>query len=302
MSASSGKWTRRFAGAHDSRILLYGDDGEIPDIPWRRPSWPAKVIPRRIGAGHYPANRQIVATAPVHYKESQAGTVVTIGDLGQLSRYLISPSPGTGYEELLLTDQGTATPACRARFGHCRECSVIGEFTRGQTDCDQRKPVFGAQGDPRSHDSELLALRTKIAGMPLSLVTILSAEDIYGHITPRLLLYLASAVPLLVLFGAVMDDRMRNVPPSCRRICLSPACKFCAAEPNASLTGEIQRRERVESELREKSRQPEEMAGNLRVSVMRAEDASRAKSEFLASMSHGNRTPMNGVIGMTDLA
>ena len=33
----------------------------------------------------------------------------------------------------------------------------------------------------------------------------------------------------------------------------------------------------------------------------RAEDASRAKSEFLANMSHEVRTPMNGVLGMTEL-
>ena len=33
-----------------------------------------------------------------------------------------------------------------------------------------------------------------------------------------------------------------------------------------------------------------------------AEDANRAKSSFLSSMSHDIRTPMNAIIGMTDLA
>jgi len=39
----------------------------------------------------------------------------------------------------------------------------------------------------------------------------------------------------------------------------------------------------------------------LRTARLQAEDASRAKSAFLAAMSHEVRTPMNGVIGMTGL-
>jgi signal transduction histidine kinase/DNA-binding response OmpR family regulator len=40
----------------------------------------------------------------------------------------------------------------------------------------------------------------------------------------------------------------------------------------------------------------------LRQAMVKAEEATRAKSAFLANMSHEIRTPMNGIIGMTELA
>ncbi|CAI5534037.1 unnamed protein product [Closterium sp. Naga37s-1] len=43
----------------------------------------------------------------------------------------------------------------------------------------------------------------------------------------------------------------------------------------------------------------ERIVAELRESRTEAESANRLKSRFLASMSYGNRTPMNGVLGMT---
>ncbi|MBF0161853.1 MAG: response regulator [Magnetococcales bacterium] len=67
----------------------------------------------------------------------------------------------------------------------------------------------------------------------------------------------------------------------------------------------VQARVRTHLALQERQqdleRQVEKQTTELRASMQAAEAANRAKSEFLSNMSHEIRSPMNAILGMTDL-
>jgi len=282
-----------------NRIVLFDENGDtLIDIA---PDQPAIPLPKGTRDGATlrvdPENRRIVATAPVLYRGIFSGTVAAAGELEQLSRYLISSESQDQYREVLLTVDGRELPALG------RKAILDAGYTHSLAALPQNKlvpvdpMVDGPGGDTARRGT--LALRTPISGVPLSLVTILAEDQIYGQITSRLFLFSAAAFPLVVLFAAILFDRMRR-----RTIKLQVAFaesdrrRFELQGRNVVLSEEIERREAVERELRDKSAELEAMTADLRASMLRAEEASLAKTRFLATVSHEIRTPMNGVLGM----
>ncbi len=64
---------------------------------------------------------------------------------------------------------------------------------------------------------------------------------------------------------------------------------------------DISERKRVQAKIQETNRQLGEAISRANDLAVQADAANRAKSQFLATMSHEIRSPMNGIIGMTGL-
>jgi hypothetical protein len=231
------------------------------------------------------AHRQMLVSAPVSHKDQFSGVVVTIGDLSQLARLLIAAgSDDNRYQELLVSADGLGLLAPDSKLAPNPD--LLKALLALPENALLPMSTVG-KAAPDFHDG--LVLRSSVPGTSLSLITLLDREGLYGRISSQIVLYSLGLFPLLLLIGAIALEMQRQ-----RALRLQ--------DDNTALAEEIDRRTTLEQALRENTERLEMMAGELRASVLRAEEASRAKSEFLANMSHEIRTPMNGIIGMTDLA
>ncbi|HEX8172925.1 MAG TPA: ATP-binding protein [Thermoanaerobaculia bacterium] len=115
-------------------------------------------------------------------------------------------------------------------------------------------------------------------------------------------LFAVSCYASMLLWIAAVDDRPLAVSAAATRLAFLLFAGFYIAL--AARTAESRRRQltRAVRMSRGLIRRLEQQSLELREAHARAEEASAAKSEFVANMSHEMRTPLQGVIGMLQLA
>lgn len=218
----------------------------------------APELPAPPGAADRPAvtidldRRLLVATAPVLQKGAVTGTIMATADIAQLSHYLMTSGLNARYFEALIGANGVqlppgpgmaALPEAIAAAAADAPANVVTSIDAGGD--------FG----------KMLTVRTSIPGTELFLVTVLAEKAAYGHITSRLFLYSASAFPPVLLICVLMFERLRRRNAELKAdFAESDRRRYELQDRNLLLSDEIARREQVEWELREKSRQLEHIA------------------------------------------
>ncbi|NEX19488.1 EAL domain-containing protein [Thiorhodococcus mannitoliphagus] len=195
------------------------------------------------------AHGKIIASAPVRYRDKPGGFVITVSSLDLLSRYLTSSRVDLGFRQFLVAGSGQSlTDASRTLLDATQTRHLAALPPRRLIHVSELPSLATA---PLAKDYDLV-LRMPVAHSDLSVITVLPASLLYGHITSRGFLFFASSVPLILLFAALWLGRMRQRAQRLEADVLeSNRNRAELQDRNDALTAEIFRRKTLEHQLRE---------------------------------------------------
>ncbi len=192
---------------------------------------------------------KVLAAAPVDYRDTPGGVVMTVSRLDLLSRYLTSSAANLGFRQFLVTGSGRTLADAPSTLPEGVTGAALAEIPPDALIPINALPKLAAT--PLAEDFDLI-LRVPIAHTELSVITALPSSLLYGHITSRSFLYFASSVPLILLLAALWIGRMRRRTERLEAdVFASNRDRAELKDRNEALTEEIARRRTLERQLRE---------------------------------------------------
>jgi diguanylate cyclase (GGDEF)-like protein/PAS domain S-box-containing protein len=242
---------RLFDAAVHERLLYVDEEGAV--LVDTGPEAGAIAVPR--DPTHGPqlvideAHSAVLAVAPVNHRNESRGVVITVASLDLLSRYLTSTGVDLGFRQLLIDGAGQAlTEDSRTLLGSA-PLPLLATLPSKTLIAISEHPELEATPLLKGFD---LVLRMPVAHTELSVITLLPAAVLYGHITSRGFLYFASAVPPVLLVTALWVGRIRQRNQRLEADVLESNRERAALRHrNDALTAEIARREALERQLRD---------------------------------------------------
>ncbi len=197
------------------------------------------------------ASGNLVATAPVYFKDVYAGQVIAWSDASQLHRHLVEPGVSVDQDELLITDHGELVSADERNPEH--DAAVVASARSLFVDANL---VRGVGGDLWAQNG-LVGAKLPVAGTPFSLAIVVPEEAAFRKAAPVAFLLAAGSVPLIVLVAAFFLGRLRRLNAALRSRYIESDRRRGDDRRRGELQGkytelenEVRRRESVERELR----------------------------------------------------
>lgn len=230
------------------RILFFDLDGTLlSDTQAGVYPKPFGRLSQRPGASTVDIEQgQMITVAQVTHRGNPAGSVMTLSSLSFFSRYMSTILSGSTQLQLIIANDGLTV----VNGGALVKESLIALAGLGENSLIR----LDGHTMPKSLQSLTpynLGLRTPIESTQLSIVTLLSASIVYGHIISQFFLYLASSVPVLLVLSILWMFRQRKQTDDFKAVAVTAnRGRRELSDRNNLLTIEIGRRETLELELR----------------------------------------------------
>jgi diguanylate cyclase (GGDEF)-like protein len=201
-------------------------------------------------------HRIITATAPVLHQGVRKGSVVTVIDLEVLSALLITnPAEPADHREFLLVDAGRQTVSAEGEPSLSPADAVI------LSQLPDRKPTATDAMAGLKFKEGFVALRTPVAGQPMSVLTLTSEKTAFREIGSPLRAFYIGALYLGLFAAAIGFERMRHRAIRLQSdIVESNRHRDELESKNAELCAEITRRQSAEAALESKQARIKELA------------------------------------------